>query len=397
MHKVILVFGIFFLSNGIWAQKNNPVSVKDSTNKPISLSYGNKGWEFAYDQKFLMQLQWRMQFRTEFHSEDIRFFVDEEDATDGSFNIQRARLKVGGYAYQKYIKYFLEYDFPSKYLLNWEFTIAKFKALQFKLGQWKIQYNTERYISSGKQQFVDRSIANRFFTYDRQIGILLKGDIFTGKIASSSYNIGIFNGNGRMAKNDDGKFLYFFRYQWNFSRNPMKMAFGDLKKLSKPEGFIAFAYARNQSAYTRFSSDGGGQLPGYNPGEAAQYLINQYNIELMFKYQGFSLTSENHLKKIDDQIRLEKTQLYGGYVMAGYFWNKIISFFPEKLETTARFALVNNQDVFNDQIKEYSIGLNYFFKGHLNKLTFDFSYIENQDFIADEDNFRFRLQWDVSF
>ncbi len=282
-------------------------------------------------------------------------------------------------------------------MLNWEFTIDKFKALQFKLGQWKIKYNTERYISSGKQQFVDRSIANRFFTFDRQIGIMILGDVFTGKLGSSSYNIGIFNGNGRMATNDDGKFLFFARYQWNFSRKAINMSYGDIKRVNKPEGFIAFAYVQNQSAFTRFSSAGGGQLPGYSDGELSQYLINQFNMELMFKYKGFSFTTESHIKNIDDKIALQKSQLYGGYFTTGYFFSELFEFFPDKLELTGRYALVSNKSLFTEYINEYSIGINYFFKEHLNKLTFDFSYIENQDFIADEDNFRFRLQWDVSF
>ncbi len=411
--KKIITIAFFLFTTLIYAQNNNQsdsilfkenrvntsvsMSLNDTSASKVQVGYGNKGWEFAYDNRFLMRMQWRLQFRVQFHSNDVGFFVPEEDDLNGSFNVQRARLKVGGYAYQKYINYYLEYDFPSAYLLNWEFTITKFKALQFKLGQWKIKYNTERFISSGKQQFVDRSIANRFFTFDRQIGIMLKGDLFTEKKASSSYNIGIFNGNGRMATNDDGKFLFFARYQWNFSRNPMKMSYCDIEKSGKPKGFIAFAYVQNQSAYTRFSSDGGGQLPGYSDGELTQYHINQFNMELMFQYKGFSFASENHLKNIDDILALQKSQLYGGYLTAGYFFSEIFNFFPKKLELIGRYALVNNQSIFPDNINEYSIGLNYFFKKHLNKLSFDFSYIENQDFVGEEDNFRFRLQWDVSF
>jgi len=370
---------------------------KDSLSPPVTLAYGKKGWEFEYDNHFLMQVEWRFQFRAQFNSEDTFFFVDEEDDKNGSFNLQRARLKVGGYAYKPFIKYYLEYDFPSNSLLNWEFTIAKFKALQLKVGQWKIKYNTERYISSGKQQFVDRSIANRYFTLDRQIGIAVIGDLFEGKVGSSSYNIGIFNGNGRMAQNDDGRFLFFARYQWNFSRHPMKMYFCDLKRVSKPQGFIALAYAYNQSAFTRFSTSGGGELPGYPAGKPEQYLIIQYNLEIMFKYQGFSLASENHIKNIDDKVLKQQSQLYGGYVMAGYFFNEIIDFIPKQLEFITRFSMISNDTFYDKNINEYSIGFNWFFNGHRNKLTTDLAYIDNQDFDRDEDNFRFRIQWDISF
>ena len=412
MKRVFLISAIIFFSGFLlFAQQDtsfitviknrNDTTVvlgsKIESSKNIKMSYGNKGWEMNFDKKFLMQVQWRFQFRYQANAEDQLFFIGEEDNTSSSFNIQRARIKVGGYAYQPHIKYYLEYDFPSGYLLNWEFTFAKFKALQFKLGQWKIKYNTERFISSGKQQLVERSVSNRYFTLDRQIGVMVKGDLFDGKIASGSYNIGVFNGNGRGVQNDDGKFLFFSRYQWNFSRHPMKMYYCDFDRTTKPEGFIAFAYVHNESAYTRFSSSGGGALPGYDIGETGQYLINQFNMELMFKYRGFSFANENHFKNIDDKGLLQKSQIYGGYAMAGYFFSEIIKFMPKPLEFTLRYALVSNNTFFSKNINEYSIGLNWFFKGHLSKITADFSYIKNQDFVDEEDNYRFRIQWDVSF
>lgn len=344
-----------------------------------------------------MNLEWRLQFRTEFNSNDSYFFIKEPNDNSGGFDIRRARLKVGGYAYQPYIKYYLEYDLPSNSLLNFEFTIAKLKWLQFKFGQWKIKYNIERYISSGKQQMVERTISNRFFTLDRQIGALIQGDLFDGKIISSSYNIGIFNGNGRMAINDDAKFLLFARYQWNFSRKPMKLYFCDLKQTDKIKGFIAFAYIWNESAYTRFSTSSGGQLPGYSQTGLTRYRINQFNIESMFKYKGLSISSEYHLKKIFDNELNQESNLVGGFIMTGYFLNQLIHFIPKPLELTARYSQVNNNTLFQDNINEYTMGLNWFFSGHRNKLTLDLSYIENVDFIKDKDNYRIRLQWDISF
>jgi len=388
---------LYSQNDTITAHQLNSYVKADSSDSKISFSYGNKGWEMGYHKKFLMQVQWRFQFRGELNSKIPDFYIGEEDNLNSSFNIQRARLKVGGYAYSPFLNYYLEYDFPSTTLLNWEFTLSKNRAFQLKLGQWKIKYNTERFISSGKQQFVERSISNRYFTLDRQMGVLIKGDLFNGKLGSSSYNIGIFNGNGIMAQNNNGKYLLFARYQWNFSRKIMKMSYSDLSKAQKPEGFIAFAYAINQSAFTSFSSDGGGSLPGYQIGEKQQYLINQYNIEVMLKYRGFSFSNENHLKTIDDKALSKKSQIYGGYAMAGYFFNEIIKFIPKPLEITVRYAIVNNNTYFNNNINEYSFGLNWFFANHLNKLTADFSYIKNQDFIDENDNYRFRLQWDISF
>lgn len=363
----------------------------------VKVSYGKKGWQFEYRDKYMMQLEWRVQSRYLHQTQNSEFHIEGEDSNNKSFNLQRVRMKVGGYAYQPYLKYYIEYDFPSNSLLNTVLTISKYKALQLKVGQWKIAYNTERFISSGKQQLVDRSISNRYFTLDRQIGVMILGDIFTGKRASSSYNIGVFNGNGRMPKNDDGKYLYFLRYQWNLWKRKMKMSFSDLTIQQEPEGFIAFAYVSNKSRYSSFSTSGGGQLPGYTYEEDQNYRLNQYNLELMFKYNGFSLSSENHIKNIDNLKTNQNSQIIGGYAMVGYFFHQIINFVPKPLELAVRFAHVNNRTLFTENINEYIIGANWFFSGHRNKLTLDVSYLENQDFIAEEDSIRFRLQWDISF
>jgi len=389
MKKIILVlFVIFFSSVILTAQQEtgdtkfsgeNPL--EDSAEKKVEFSYGDKGWQMESDDRFLMSLEWRLQFR----------FMADSNPEENTFNVQRARMKVDGYAFQPWLEYYFEFDFPSLSLLNFEFTLTKLDELQFKLGQWKIEYNTERFISSGKQQFVDRSVSNYYFTFDRQIGIMLKGDLFQGKIGCTSYNLGIFNGNGRMNLNDNGKFMYFGRLQWNFSRKVMKMSYGDLEHVRKPEGFIAFSVIRNISAYTRFSTGGGGQLPGYLPGGNEKYLVRQLGAELMFKYRGFSLTSENHIKSIDDNDTGESSLIYGGYIMAGFLLNP--------LELVLRYAMVSDDTQSAGNINEYGIGLNWYFSGHRNKLTTDVSYLENDVIDSDTavDHWRFRFQWDVSF
>ena len=125
--------------------------------------------------------------------------------------------------------------------------------------------------------------------------------------------------------------------------------------------------------------------------------MNQYGFELFVKYKGFSLMSEYHIKKIDDTVLEETSDLTGGYAMAGYFPNAALGFFPKNLEVMARVGVVQNSKFAQIQNTEYSFGANWFFKGHLNKLTFDVAFIDNQNFVENQDNFRARLQWDVSF
>ncbi|MGL1885452.1 MAG: porin [Reichenbachiella sp.] len=391
MKEALLISWFVWLSAIVFAQDSTQVV------KP-TINYGSKGWEFKYGSDFMMNMEWRVQFRyTVLYGEEPDFIIEEEDNFGQSFDVQRARLKVGGHAYKPYLKYYLEYDFPSNSLLNWEITIAKWDAIQLKLGQWKVVYNTERFVSSGKQQLTDRSIANRFFTFDRQMGVSIKGDLFKGKFGCSSYNIGAFNGNGRMTTNNNNHMMYLARYQWNFSGVVTKKFFSDLNRVQKPEGFLAISAVRNQSAFTRFSTVGGGQLPGYAEGSKSQYLVKQLGAEWMLKYKGFSFMAEAHGKQIDDLAIDEVSSLYGGYAMAGYFFGEALDFVPDPLELTLRYGLVRHRDKYAEDIKEYSIGANYFFSGHRNKLTADISLLENIDFDDADDDVRFRIQWDISF
>jgi hypothetical protein len=410
MKKKLLILVILFSFSGILiAQQedsNTDLTAGDTPADPgktkVDFSYGGKGWQMELDDRFLMSLEFRLQFRT----------LLDSNPDENTFNVQRARMKVDGYAFQHWLEYFMEFDFRTPSLLNFEFTLAKLDELQFKLGQWKISYNTERFISSGKQQFVDRTISNRFFTFDRQIGIMVQGDLFKDRIGCTSYRLGIFNGDGRMNVNNNGKFLYFGRLQWNFSRKVMKMSFGDLARVEKPEGFIAFSAVWNESPYTSFTTggagkDSGGQLPGYDQGTVIDewYLLRQMGFELMFKYRGFSLMSENHVKSIDDRSAggtLGHSLIYGGYVMAGFFPGEFIGFMPDPLEIVFRYSLVSNT-LYSEMVSEYGVALNWYFSGHRNKLTTDVSYLENDVSGEDStnltysDHIRFRFQWDVSF
>ena len=76
---------------------------------------------------------------------------------------------------------------------------------------------------------------------------------------------------------------------------------------------------------------------------------------------------------------------------------------PAPLEFAARYAYVEepnelDRTVYNER-EEYTLGANWFFKGHNNKLTLDYSYLTIDDGLAglDDSKNRVRLQWDVSF
>ena len=365
------------------------------------MSYGKKGFEFnSSDGNYLMQIQFRGQFRMAYPRDSDPINLTDFQNEQLYLKVNRARMKVGGHAFSPWFKYYLEYDLFGSNLLDFRMMFEKSPYLKLKVGQWKAQYNRERITSSGKQQTMERSIITRPFTIDRQQGVSVFGRLEGNGLANFNYWGSVFMGTGRGAsENDDKNPMFMTRLQWNFTGNPLAFSGSDLKYHKNLTAILAVAGVTNQSQYTRFSTTGGGQLQGFEDGVAGQYRVNQLMQETAGKYKGFSWQQELHWKEVNDKVNSRITTLAGNLFQIGYFphykWNK----FPNKIELYARYAFYDpdvNRDSENQQ--EYSAGVNWFIKGHTNKLTAEYSYFH---YSLDTDQLhsgsRIRLQWDVSF
>ena len=327
-------------------------------------------------------------------------------------------MKIGGHGFQPWLKYYFEVDLqPARdvdadavssgaRVIDWRIDLAKWSWGGIRVGQWKIDLNRERVDSSGRQQFVERSIVNRIFTIDRQIGIQLRGRAFKETPADLSWFAGVFNGEGRSVRNLSSDHLTMGRLQWNFLGRELSWRQTDVEFTEKPTGSFAIAGATNTGPCTRWSSSGCGNLDGFDSpivAEADQFRIRQAVQEFAFKYRGLSIQQEFHRKFIRDRVVGTESDLTGAYLQAGYFFHNKMPAIPEPLEFAVRYAYVEepnevDRSVDNER-NEYTLGANWFFAGHNNKLTFDYSYLTIDDGFAglDDSMNRFRLQWDVSF
>ncbi|MFT7288650.1 MAG: phosphate-selective porin OprO/OprP [Halieaceae bacterium] len=387
---------------------------------PVVASHGSPGFSLATrDDNWQTNLQWRAQFRySNPIGSDPRQLDDFANEDSSSFEPRRLRMKIGGYGFQPWLKYYFEVDLQSARdvdadasssgarVIDWRIDVAKWDWGALRIGQWKVDLNRERVDSSGRQQFVERSIVNRVFTVDRQIGIQLRGHLFEGTPADMRYYAGVFNGEGRGVKNDDEGHLYMARLQWNFLSRDLLWRQTDVEYTEQPTGSLAFAGFTNEGSCTRWSSSGCGNLDGFlRPAFAApgQYNIHQYVEEFAFKYRGLSLQQEYHQKRIKDNLSGGTSELTGLYAQAGYFFHKLIPAWPAPLELAARYAYVDEPNeldrLYSNTRKEYTLGANWFFAGHNNKLTLDYSHLTLDDGLLglDDSENRLRLQWDISF
>ncbi len=394
---VILLSGTTFS----YSQKSDTTQTK-SEKKESFLNHTSKGFILkTEDGNYEMQIAARLQLRFALpDDQDPITFADFRNQDQRVFKINRARLKVGGHAYQPWIKYYFEYELSRSLLLDYRVMIEKWPWMSFKAGQWKVEFTRERFISSGEQQMVDRSLLNRKFTVDRQQGVEVYGNLNAGGIANFNYWAAILTGMGLGAtQNDDSKMMYFGRFQWNFLGRPVPFSGGDLKISSKPAGIIAIAAVTNTSPYTRFSTSGGGNLSGFEGTNDAQYTVKQYQVETAFNYKGFSWSSEFHRKNVYDNFDEISTDLGGFYIMAGYFPYQLINFWPEPLEIASRYAVINpDLSIDSNKQREFAVAFNWFFVEHKNKLTAELTRFTFEDKDLPQDNeLRFRLQLDISF
>jgi hypothetical protein len=292
-------------------------------------------------------------------------------------------------------------------MLDLRVTVQKWEWLQFRFGQWKTEFGRERVSSSGRQEFVERSIVNRQFTVDRQKGFMIMGRVNKGTWADSRYYAGVFTGNGRGFRssgagsldNRDGSPMWVTRYQWNFLKDDPGFSQSDLEYHKAPVAAIAIGTMSNRSRFTRFSGSGGGSLDGYEVGLPGQFAVKQVAEDFVLKYRGLFLQHEFHRKNVRDRIFHRITRSTGTYFQGGYFPHYVASWVPEPLELGLRYATVDQDRARRfDRIVETAFVVNWFMEGHGNKLTFDIArYRLAQPNGTQQSAVQARVQWDVSF
>ena len=387
---------------------------------PVKASHGSSGFRLeTRDGDWQTNLQWRAQLRyTNPFFGDPRQVDDFEDKGTSNFEARRLRMKIGGHGFKPWLKYYFEVDLqPSRdpdssavsssaRVIDWRIDVAKWDWGGIRVGQWKIDMNRERVDSSGRQQFVERSIVNRVFTIDRQVGVQLRGHVFKNTPADLRYYVGVFNGEGRGVRNIDEDMMYSGRLQWNFLGRDLEWRQSDVEYTDKPTGSFAIGGMTTNGPCTRWSSSGCGNLDGFaSPLVAAgdQFNVEQAVQEFAFKYRGLSIQQEYHRKFIRDRVVGDKSDLTGGYLQAGYFFNNVLPVVPAPLELAVRYAFVEEPNevdrMFDNEREEVTLAANWFFAGHNNKLTLDYSFLTVDDGLTgiNDDANRIRFQWDVSF
>lgn len=359
--------------------------------------YGNKGLEFETPNgSTFLWFGVRLQGRYDSLPGSLAEASDLEGSDADRWDLKRGRFKGGGHLFNEAFQVYSEYDFSTSTLLDYRVTLRPSDYFGLRFGQWKSEFNRERIDSSGAQQFVDRSLSNYWFTLDRQTGIAADVRLWPNKRYDSTIWLEHLTGQGRGAGFDQGYGLWMLRWQWNPHGEFLGFGQGDLERRDEPISGVTLAGAHGDTPFTRYSSSGGGHLPGFDPGD---YRLTQVMFETVYRWRGFSWQQELHWKDIEDLNTGDHREIIGGYTQIGAFPSEFFDWVPNPLELTARGAFVDpDTSVSDDHLWEWMLGANWYFKGHRNKISADLAYLDFDDPLASaQSSWRFRLQWDVSF
>ena len=349
----------------------------------------------------------------------VRYYGTSDFSDDGlapvdhDFLVRRSRFKFDGWAVHPSIVYKMEFGLSNndmsganaftknspRYILD---AVIKWKfAPGFELwaGQTKLPGNVERVISSANLQLVDRSLLNRKFNIDRDLGIQLRHTTKLGGQFISKEKFAISQGEGRnIATGNEGGLQYTGRVELfplgSFTKKGEYMGSSTVRE-EKLKIMAAYTYDFNRDASKTRSNMGDYMF--LTDGSLYQTNITTQFIDLVLKYKGFSMMAEYAGRSATNPVAVELNGTEtGDIVSVGSAINMAMGYFiSEKTEVAGRYTTLNFADVTGaSPVTMYTLGLNKFVVGHKLKIQSDVSYSTKN---GESDAIIFRTGFELHF
>ena len=371
-----------FLALSLLTFFHNPAGAQIESEQPALLPLKlSQGIRFqSQDDSFRMNLRFRMQNQLVYETQS------ESDASASTIQgqVRRLRMRFRGELGEPKIRYDLQLsfsradqDFDNSGIPN----VVRDAVVYYDIspqwhlafGQTKLPGNRQRVVSSGELQLVDRSLVNRIFNIDRDIGVWFTYADFLGKMPIT-WRTAVSSGEGRGVTSRNGGIAYTSRFEilplGEFSQNGDYVE-SDLAFEEKPKVSLGLGYSFNDLATRTGGQVGAEILQGRSFGTTF--------VDLLYKHRGVSLYLEYMRRELGDPIVPDRsspstnTFIYAGYgwmAQAGYMLNR-------RWEIAGRYAWAEPdskvKSVAERQVQS-TLGLNYFFNFHRVKLQSDITH-----------------------
>lgn len=358
---------------------------------PAKVRAGYKGGFYleTLDDKFRLDIHGRTQVRYTFATND-----DSRDTS--SFRIRRQRITLKGHAFVKDLTYRVMWDLaPDSGRGTLLDAYANYKVtdwLQLRGGQYKVPYNRHEITSSGKLQFVDRSIANAEFNLFWDIGVMAHSKPMGGLL---EYYLAMMTGAGaNITTNTNNKMLYVARLVVNPLGEFNSYSYSDLVHYETPKLALGVAFATDNGEKLFIDSS----VRTFN----RDANVKQATVDLMFKWRGFSFFGDGYWRELNTHsgesgFRRNGINANGYTLQAGYFVP--LPYVQKHLEFAGRYSYVDpDTKTRKDSEREVGGAINWFFNGHSNKLQADVRRITTkQQSKEDIKDTEFRLQYQLVY
>lgn len=393
--KLILGCLLFTMTAHVCAQEISTIG--------DTITYFKDGLVFEHEpHHFKAHFRFRVQNRFTYVSTDSQDLSPELI----NFEVRRARLRLEGHVLDPRLLYKFQFSF-TRGDFDYDRTeypnVLRDAVVGWKLsdstvlwyGQTKLPGNRERVISSGAQQFVDRSLLNAVFNLDRDIGAQMYHRIGIEK--PFWIKLAISNGEGRSTNNQDDGLAYTSRIEWlplgNFKDNGDYFE-ADLSRETSPKLALGAVYSANKK-----TTRPGGQLGRQYETEGLNSDLETYFADLIFKYQGFSWMTEYANRWTNDAIVMDganQVVVYKGQGVNTQIGYLLENNFEPALRFTKIWADRETLEGVNDQ-NQYTAALSKYIDGHKIKVQTDLTYAEEMNHVKDlyEGQWIYRLQLEI--
>ncbi len=356
--------------------------------------FRGKGIRFAStDPDASLEIGLRLQFRfTQSLGEDA---PGDDDETQ--FSVPRARLSLGGHAFDPRLRYRILSDFAGTTVdtavsfpgladdFSSDARFADLKdayvayafdpAFMIRGGQFKAPYSRQSLTGAGDLVLVDRAITDKVFPLGRELGVMAHGGVGGAADDVFTYALGVFNGEGDNRSNDDRGLAYAARLTVSpFGEVPYTQ--GDLRRSESFQATLGLNALLHQ-----------------NDGQVGLGEDRAIGADVAARYAGVSLLTELHVRE-DAAVVGDDPSAVGWLAQVGY------ALVADRLEIALRVATIEWDDngTGDSARRESLVALSWYLDGHAVKWQADFGRVEDRDGDGSAaDEWRFRVQFQLTF
>lgn len=402
--------------------KNLIVEFRNIPNKRLNYGYDDGWWIESKNGNYRTRMTGLVQFQ-------YSLTDSEDESADSEFEVRRLRLKWDGHLIRPWLHYILQFSADNQFdnSTDKSFEGFKLKDLYFnfayntkyapRIGEYKVPFNRD-FLSSGKSLLlIERSAVSNEFSWGRDRGVGLYGQI-GNKI---TYGTSITSGNGVNGLQDTNldidQLLYSARIQYQPCCGTLEFssasfpAGGDF--VFKPSARLSKTptYALGVAMLMYPNLDIGDKDPDNNIDQRFDELgitkgdVFSMSADVAYEYNKYTFETEFNIRFINPDQGSSGTSIdYGFTVQSGYY------FLPPHVQIAGLFSYLKfdtDEDVLENSREsslELMTGLN-FYLPNINRLTkytdwrlqISYTYNRSKD-IDDEDNINIlRVQLQSSF